>query len=169
MSEVKRRHERAVAENLLSSLGKKYTFVRMGNDRDEPDVIFKVENITIGIEVATAYYEDIDAKQAWTLARGKRKFPKEGYELRWGGAIWEPDQKMCERIQNEVSKKVEKNYVGADEVWLCIDEHAPITRIEVTKNCASELTIPENGFSSIYILHHNTDDEGSGHTAVRAK
>ena len=57
-----------------------YSSAREGNDRDEPEVIYKRNGQTLGVEVATAYYEDSDAKQEWTLARGKREFPKEGYE-----------------------------------------------------------------------------------------
>ena len=101
---LKKQHEKAVCDNLLRTLGVGAVFVREGNDRDEPDVIYKVGERMLGIEVATAYHENSDAKQEWTVARGDREFPKEGYEEREGGVIKEPDQLICERIHQEIDE-----------------------------------------------------------------
>ena len=81
------------------------------------NVIYSLPNEeTLGIEVATAYYEDSDAKQEWTLARGDRPHPPDGVELRLGGPIKEPDKLMCERVQRELVDKCHRRYSGVVNV-----------------------------------------------------
>lgn len=83
--ELKRQHEKAVADELLKVLGMQATFRRLGDDRGEPDVLYDKEDRVLGIEVATAYYDNSDARQEWEHARGNRKMPADGYEFRDGG------------------------------------------------------------------------------------
>jgi hypothetical protein len=71
-----------LANELLNALGIQAAFVRLGNDNGEPDVVYERDGHTLGIEIATAYYDNSDAKQEWTLARGERTMPPEGYEAR---------------------------------------------------------------------------------------
>jgi hypothetical protein len=65
-ADLKRKHEIAVANALLEAVQKKAAFVHLGNDKDEPDVIYKCDDHPLGIEIATAYYDNSDAKQEWT-------------------------------------------------------------------------------------------------------
>jgi len=103
----KRDHEKYIASNLILSLNSPYEFDRMGNDKNEPDVIFKNNSKTVGIEICLAYYDNTDAKQEWTLARGEREFPSVGYEHRYAGVISEPDNLICSKIQAELNDKYE--------------------------------------------------------------
>ncbi|MEP7162953.1 MAG: hypothetical protein ABI747_04320 [Candidatus Moraniibacteriota bacterium] len=72
--DLKRQHEKAVAEQLLLTLGATgISYDHMGNDVDEPDVLFKQGSKRVGIEVVTAYLDNSHAKHIWQLARGKSK------------------------------------------------------------------------------------------------
>jgi len=83
---LKERHEEAVASDLLKTLGCEAKFLRHGDDADEPDVLFEKNGKILGIEVATAYYDDLQqAKTEWQIARGKIK-PTPKSQFRFGAA-----------------------------------------------------------------------------------
>src|SRR5437868_12584974 len=116
---LQRQHEVAVCNRLLKSLDISATFVRLGDDHSEPDVIYSYAKESLGIEVATAYYDDKYATWGWSLARGtveERKIE-----------IWNPDEKIHERVQLEIADKCSRTYNGADKIWLCIARQAPLS------------------------------------------
>lgn len=162
----KRDHEKYIANNLLKSLDSAYKFERMGDDKTEPDVIFKNAHKTIGVEVCLAYYDDSDAKQEWTLARGEREFSKEGYELRHAGVIVEPDNLICSKIQGELADKCSKKYSGVDESWLCVEARAPLLDKESLNKCISKLDIPKSDFKHIWLCYRAPINEGGGYQAA---
>lgn len=163
----KRDHEKYIASNLLKSLNSQYEFDRMGNDSGEPDVIFRDTNKTIGVEICLAYYDDSDAKQEWTLARGEREFPTIGYELRRNGVITEPDNLICSKIQAELHDKCSKKYFGVDESWLCIEARAPLMDKESLDKCVSELDIPEgSSFKHIWLCYRAPLNEDGGYKFI---
>src|SRR4051794_9182227 len=100
---LKRQHERAVCDRLLRNLCIGATFVRLGDDRSEPDVIYSHDGKTLGIEVATAYYDDAQAEREWSLARGKIITEKSGLVEIWSGE--NPDERIHARIQGELADK----------------------------------------------------------------
>src|ERR1700704_2308071 len=108
MHERKRKHEIAVCNRLLEALQINAKFLRSGDDRDEPDVIYCVSNGTLGIEVATAYCDDSHATWAWNKGIGEKL------------GVQEPNAKMSARIQYEILDKCSRGYVGVDQVWLCV-------------------------------------------------
>jgi len=66
-------HEKAVGDQLLENLKIEAKFERPGDpDKNEPDVIYKITEKIVGIEVAIAYYEDSDAKDAAEIAAGEK-------------------------------------------------------------------------------------------------
>lgn len=88
--QLQKQHERFVCNSLIETLNLKATFERNGNDLNhEPDTIYKVNERLLGIEVSTAYPNNVRAEQEWTRARGEREIPKQGYEWRWNEAYLE--------------------------------------------------------------------------------
>jgi len=166
---LKQRHERAVADHLLASLKVDATFDRMGDpSKNEPDVIYKIGDKTLGIEVATAYYEDSDAKDEWQIATGENPLAAREMRPRSGGVIGNPDQTICERVQAELEDKCEKQYAGIDETWLCISQEAPLSDAASVAQCIRVLKVPvRHQFARIYLTYTAPAHEGGQHTAVR--
>lgn len=161
--DLKKQYEWAIADELLEACGVQTEFLRYGDDREEPDVIYRLPNEeTLGIEVATAYYEDSDAKQEWTLTRGVRPHLPDGVELRLGGPIREPDKLICERVQGELVDKCRRRYSGVVHVWLCIKRHAPLDDREAVEACIGTLTVPtKHAFDAIYVTYQDCRRGGS--------
>ncbi len=165
---LKKKHEKAVCDNLLRALNINALFQRYGNDKTEPDIIYNLEGRKLGIEVATAYYANSDAKQEWTLVAKERKFPKEGYEKRKEGVIENPDRLICQKIQKEIDDKCSKAYSGADEIWLCIEERAPLSDEKSVKECLNILRVPQkHQFNAIYFLHFSPLHEGGNYKVFK--
>ena len=66
---AKKGHEKAVADQLLEAEKLNVTFERVGDaDKKEPDAVYRTGGQTVGIEVATAYYDEADAQDEWEIA-----------------------------------------------------------------------------------------------------
>lgn len=167
---LKRDHERFICEELFKVLGIEAEFIQMGNDSGEPDVIYRVQDKTVGIEVGTAYYDESDAKQEWTLARGERAFPEEGFEPRAAGVLLNPDDLICRKVQHEIDDKCGKRYGGADEIWLCVEQRAPLSDAQSVAACVKQLRIPEgNHFAKIHIFYLASLKDGGAYTVVQIR
>ena len=146
VTNFKERHEEAVAKRLLDKLQIKTGSLRLGTP-PEPDVLLGLGGQNIGVEVATAYYSQDEARLEWQHARGKKECAS--------SSIWEPDRKICESIQREINDKCKKQYQGGDEVWLCIDADAPLGDQQSMDACIDHLCTPKgHNFNRIYLLHH---------------
>ena len=156
--------ENAKTEQLLSLMEVAADMVFIGHgdpNKNEPDVLYKrkPDNKIIGIEVAGAYYEDSDAKQAWELARGNIKIPEGDFLWRDGGYLKNPQLIIGERILNELVDKANKTYFGCDEYWLCIFLHAALStkfKVEQELNIfIQDKVIPESNFDRTFILAYD--------------
>jgi hypothetical protein len=165
---LKRAHEKFVCDELLKALNLDAQFVRMGNDSAEPDALYRVEEKTLGIEIGTAYYDNSDARLEWTIARGERAFPEEGFEFRDRGVIHNPDNLICEKVQHEIDDKCSKRYAGTDEIWLCIEQRAALSDAESVAACIERLKIPGgHHFARIYIFYLAPHHDGGEYRVVQ--
>lgn len=167
-AQLKRRHERAVADTVIRIVGGPGVFLRMGNDHGEPDVIFEIAGRTLGIEVATVHHDDSDARQEWTLAAGERAFSTLGYEDRDGGSLLNGDALICRRVQNQIQVKFGKKYAGTETTWLCIQVRDPLVDRRSLTECAElchRLTahlrrLHGEPFQAVYLLWPGTNLTG---------
>jgi hypothetical protein len=164
---LQRQHEIAVCNRLLKNLALDATFVRLGDDSSEPDVIYSLGGESLGIEVATAYYDDSQAERQWSLARGKIPPSKSRLVTIWRGDNF--DEKIYERIQSEILDKCSRSYSGVSRVWLCIDQQAALSgESEVVKRCVERLAIPKtHGFDRIFLHYQATSDEGGNWQSIQ--
>jgi len=167
--ELQKQHEKSVCDILIRSLNLNAEFERYGNDINEPDCIYKMNEDFLGIEVATAYSTDINARQTWTLRRREREFPKQGYEFQEGGPIYY-DGLISVRIQNEILDKCSKKYFGTDKIWLCIEENPYLSMSDekTFENCLKSIQIPgRHYFHYIYLLYLAPTSEGGGYKVLK--
>lgn len=157
-SKEQRKLEKAVALQIIAQVGNAH-FLRMGEENeDEPDVIVSVEGQDIGIEVASVYHEGHE-KDVWSLRRGQKK-PEDLEPY----AIFEPDARLQQRIQEEINEKCLHSYAGVEETWLCI--HVDFSTVTAAAEIEMSLDLYQipirKYFTRIYILTHRTVSEGSG-------
>jgi hypothetical protein len=166
---LKRQHEIAVCNRLLKNVALRATFLREGNDRDEPDVIYSCHDELLGIEVATAYYDDSQAEREWSLARGKIRAPRGTVIPIWSGES--PDEKIFTRIQQELEEKCSRKYTGVDRVWLCVAQQAALSGDRhIIAACLKRLVIPtEHGFDKIYFHYQAPSHEGGEWHSIELK
>jgi hypothetical protein len=158
---LKEQHEIAIGNALLATLGYKSGFIRHGLDGIEPDVIYSVTQRTIGIEVATAYYDDAQAKAEWQLARGISKFDSHG--IAKIGSWDEPDKLISAQVQREIDDKCSKSYSGVDAAWLCIEQHAPLADVAEVCDLIPRLRIPsDHPFEKLYLGFYAHAGDGGG-------
>ena len=161
---LKEQHELAISNALLVAIRQKADFLRLGVAGVEPDVIYRIAERIVGIEVATAYYDDTQAKTEWELARGNLK-PHPSGVTHIGG--WhEPDALIAAQVQQELDDKCAKTYTGTDSTWLCIEQHAPLSDVAVTLDVVGQLKVPQkHSFTRIYLGSYAPIGDGGGFRA----
>jgi hypothetical protein len=166
---VKKEHEQAVADQLLETLNIEARFERPGDpNKKEPDFICNLSGKIVGIEVATAYYEDSDAKDAAEIAAEERPLDPGEIRVRSKGILGGPDQMICERIQLEIDDKCGKVYAGTNETWLCISQDAALSDADSVAECQKNLKVPaKHQFARIYLTYLAPEHEGGKYTAVQ--
>jgi len=151
-------HEKAVVDELLDRIKIKPSDSRPGNpDQREPDIIYRIEEKTVGVEVVCAYYTEDEAKATAEAAAEK---PLAADEVRPGKVIGSPDDSICDAIKECLDEKCKKAYSGTDETWLCIHADATITESVTIEECAKNLNVPNHGFARIFVAMTKSENEG---------
>lgn len=130
-----KQHEKSACKHFLElynkQLGKIFKFKKFGNpdlDKGEPDCIC---SDGLNIEVATAYYDNIDAKEAWGLVDLlKKRINKDDYEKKYPDntlGMKSPDQGLYDSINKIVIGKNEKEYNYNGKLFLLIYSRPGIT------------------------------------------
>jgi hypothetical protein len=145
------------------------TFEKAGDPKSqEPDVVYVIGGKNIGIEVATAYYDEADARDEWEIATGER--PLVPGEIRPSSLdiLGSPDRMICEAVQEELEDKCSKTYAGVDETWLYINMVSALNDAESVAECVKGLEVPvAQNFARIYLTYTAPEHEGGKYIAVR--
>ena len=130
-----KQHEKIACQHFLKiynkQLGKNIKFIKFGNPdlgKGEPDCIC---SDGLNIEVSTAYYDDINAKDIWGLVDFQEKrINKDDYEKKYPDntlGMENPDQGLYDSINKIVIGKNEKEYNYNGKLFLLIYSRPGIT------------------------------------------
>jgi len=144
MSDIKKLHEKAVAEKFANWLnakeGSSYKFDHF--PQEPPDVVLADGSKKLSLEIVTAYYDGVDAEVLWQAAR-----------KRPGPTSWEGegiDAKLISSINDEVEGKCAKLY--SSDTILIVYVRPSLTTWPDLQELAPNLKLPKNiPFESIYL------------------
>ena len=162
---LKERYEIAIGDALLRALGLDAQLIGHGADGVEPDLIYQLAGKRVGIEIATAYYDNDQARVEWQLARGELPPDPSGITKIKSPRDWtgEPYKLIAARVQQELDDKCSKSYSGVDAAWLCIEQHAPLADVSETQRLVSRLKISTgHPFERIYLGMYAHIGDGGG-------
>lgn len=135
------RHEKRTGDSLLCALGIQGEFLRHGDEKSEPDLLYSIAGQTIGIEVTSAYYDENHASAEW------RPDP---VVVTAGNSEWRPYWSgecsvglLAVRAQQQLTRKTSKPYCGADSIWLCLHCDGTINDVAEYEALAKSLRIPK--------------------------
>ena len=166
-TQLKRDQEKWVASSIINCLQlRDFYFDRMGNDINEPDVIFNSNGIMVGFEIASAYLDEECARFEWDYARGNRSDFGATSPLQIN-----PKEKFSIFLQRLLYVKCKKSleYTGVDQLWLGIEERNPLSNSNAIKSSLKSIQLPENKFDQIHILHLSPLHEGGKYKVFTLK
>ena len=123
-----KQHEKISCQKFLEfynkQLGKNIEFIKFGNPdlgKGEPDCIC---SDGLNIEIATAYYDNLDAKNSWGfIDLLKNRIRKDSYEKKYPDntlCMKNPDQGLYDSINKIVIEKNKKEYHYDGKLFLLI-------------------------------------------------
>ena len=153
---LKQRHELAVAERLVVFLRRLDETVgnpRAGDIRQgEPDAVCSVPQGQVGIEVACGYYGSEDARDAWSIARGRpegsRHLVEAGEDAREAvqqvPVLRDPDAALATELNRILIDHCARTY--GVPTYLVLDaygpSHAPLTTNRDAPSILARFTRP---------------------------
>jgi hypothetical protein len=163
--ELQFKHERFCGVKLLEILGVFHSHFRHGRpDEREPDLVFKLRDHDLGIEVTSAFPEDDPsrpnrhAKEAWKFAR-RPTFDEHGVHKMPGG--FDPDKNLAREIKSRLDEKCQRHYRGVAEIWLVIYAQTVVTDSQELDDVLRGMQIPvSHRFARIFILHVTVERHG---------
>lgn len=169
---LKEEHEKCIGHALMQLLRYRYKFIGHGEDGVQPDLIYSIRGRKVGIEIATAYYDDKtpqdppDADIAnhstvkFELARGNLKSgPNEYIKFKPFTAAT-----IAARVLREVDDKSSKDYAKVDVAWVCIQHDALILDSSEVSDLARSIKVPPK-IERIYLSWFAHEGEGGGFRA----
>ena len=145
MDVVQRVHEQAVGDDFIRWYNlqnhSSFSFNRRGDQA--PDLIYHDGRAELFVEVADAYYDDLDAKFKWETARGSPNPP-----IRWEGVDF--DNKLIDHINARLEDKCQKSY--GRSCFLVLNLSPYVTAAEEIEAMLPNILVPErNPFEAIYL------------------
>jgi len=163
MDEIQERHERAVGQDFINWYNREHrtAFVFLGRAGEAPDLVFRDGDHELKAEVATAYYNFLDAKIRWMHARNAPDAP-----TIWMGTDLEAS--LVKSINGELADKCAKAYgVGC---VLLISVMPNLTTAAMMRDVWGKLALPErNPFEGIYVVGQFAPSSRLGYQELQIK
>ena len=164
--DIKRAHELAVAQRFVEFLrGEGYAVgePRSGDIANrEPDAVFDLDGQPTGVEVACAYYDNEEARDAWSIARGHpeqaRRLQQPGEDLRdtvmRSRVLKNPDEALGTALNRTLHVHAAKTY--GLPTFLVLDgfgpQHAALTTDADAPWVLGQIVVPRGTrFLAIYV------------------
>lgn len=162
-NDLKEQHEKAVGDSLLMALGVPHQFIGCGDpQKQEPDLLYRMGDRCLGVEVTTAYYDNNHSRAEWGAARENLEPDTKDRMIMLFAGI-NPDQRMISSVQDALRKKGKKVYAGTSSVWLCIQARAHLASLDEMVALVKTLDIPkQSSFERLFLVCHMLLDEDSG-------
>jgi len=150
-------HEKNCGDLLLNLLDEEcWTYVRHGNEIDEPDLIYKKNSgNTLGIEVTVAYRNNLFAEDIWNIISNLKKGNKYFNKLQIGP----PEAHLIDMVNSINNRLMDKcsntsyNIKPFTKVYLCIYLFSPIFDETDLEKCLKKIQVPiKSKFKNIFLL-----------------
>jgi len=145
---LKSAHERAAGDRFIQAYnrrrGTRFTF-REQRKPPAPDLVYATtRGRLLGVEVATAYYDEGDAKTRWGPARGR------------DGGVWagvDPTENLAAFVSRLLAEKCAKSYEFSGPCILVVDARPPLTdERDIKRTVLPAISVPTAApYSEIYL------------------
>ena len=136
-----RRHERRTGDSLLCTLGIQGHFLKHGDEKSEPDLLYSIAGQTVGIEVTSAYYDESHASAEWRADPVVVTAENPEWRPYWSGEC--SVGLLAAGAQRQLTRKAGKPYRGADAIWLCLHCDGAMNDVAEYEALAKSLLIPK--------------------------
>jgi len=134
-------HEKRTGDSLLGALGIQAEFLRHGDEKSEPDLLYTIGGQTVGIEVTSAYYDRNHASAEWSPDTPEVTAENPEWRPYWSGEC--SVSLLAASAQKQLTRKAGKPYRGADSIWLCLHCDGAINDVAEYEALAKNLRIPD--------------------------
>jgi len=146
-NDVKRRAERGVAESFLLAYNSvtRSAYI-IDADGEAPDFICRdpESGDRLGLEIATAYYDEQTAKGLWEMIRGRSD--------RASGSVINPEATLADRLNQRLREKWKKDYGPRCVLALHADaELTSAAEFDETVLPSLEMPAEESPFEAVYV------------------
>jgi hypothetical protein len=142
---IQEKHELWVGDQVIQRYNADHgtSFQFHGRPGVAPDLEYREGNRSLGVEVATAYYDIEDAKFKWLEARKRPDAPRQ-----WCGENF--DENLVENINSELVDKCAKSY--GPTCVLGVYVFPMLTRAWEMESRLEDIRVPDtNPFDAIYL------------------
>jgi hypothetical protein len=157
--------ERYYTDIVIAAFAPSAIYLTMGDPAlNQPDVLYGLDKVLLGIEVTGAYYSEEHAKGIHTQAKQTKAQHAAAFKF----SIEEPDRLIRQRIEKALKAKTGSPYENVDETWLVIHQQAELSDKESTDLALGQIEISDrHPFKRKFLVHTLPVHDGRGYRVVQ--